>query len=219
MNNKKPNNITKPRVVRKIVYLILKWLLIIAIIFVVLFLITSPLRGRAAKKYIDSGDEYLAQQKYLSAELEYNKALLLSPGNLEASEHKILADKTSKNILEFKSYQNFSIFDSINKEIDTATGFPESQSAAIKLSKKLIEEKKFQLAIIPAKTALEMDKEYRDAWLYLGIANLKISEQVELRPEIKSGYVNAAKEAFNKTLELDFDNQTAKSYLKVIASN
>jgi hypothetical protein len=72
------------------------------------------------------------------------------------------------------------------------------------------------LAIIPAKTALEMDDRYRDAWLYLGIANLKTAQLSELKPEAQNQYLVEAKKSFNKVLELDPENTTAKELLSKI---
>jgi len=198
---------------KNLIYLILKWLVIIAIALVILFLLSSPLRGKAASKYISRGDNYLSEKKYLSAELEYDKALTLSSGNLTARQRKLLADKASKNILELESYSNLSGFSALTNKIGEASAFPKNQSEAVKLSRKFIEEKEYQLAIIPAKTAIEMDKEYRDAWLYLGIANLKTAQLVELSPSVREDYLNKAKEAFNKTLALDPESQSAKDFL------
>jgi len=207
MTNKNPNDKLK------VVFLVLKWLVIVAIIVLVLFLLSSPLRGKAANHYVVRGDQFLAEKKYLSSGLEYDKALILNSGNLMARQRKLLTEKASSNILDLQSYLNLPQFSFLSDKFKEATAFPESESAAVKLSKKLILENEYQLAAIPAQTAIEMDKEYRDAWLYLGIANLKTAQFVEMKPEIKNEYLNKAKESFNKVLELDPENQSAKDFL------
>lgn len=193
---------------------IIKWLLIVAIVLAVLFLATSPLRGKAADNYVSKGDELLLQKKYISAEVEYKKALTLNAGNVVAKDHIDLAQKAAINIGEFERFFDLPQFDDFKNKFETATGVPANQSDAVKLSRAMIEDGEYQLAVIPAKTALEMDSEYRDAWLYLGIANLKTAQLSELKLEARLQYLSEAKKSFDKVLELDPENATAKELLQ-----
>lgn len=200
----------------KIFFSILKWILAIAIILVVLFLATSPLRGKAADSYVAKGDDFLLQKKYISAEVEYKKALALNSNNAIAKDHMHLAQKASINIEEFERFFDLPQFADFKIKYEIATEVPSKQSDAVKLSKAMIEDGEFQLAILPAKTALEMDNEYRDAWLYLGIANLKTAQLTELKPEVQNQYLVEAKKSFEKVLKIDPENQTAKELIRKI---
>ena len=196
--------------------IVLKWILVAVIVLFVLFLATSPLRGKAANNYIGLGDELLSQKKYISAEVEYKKALALKGNNAVAKDHLNLAEKAMGNIAEFERFFDLPQFAGLKEKYDSATAVPSNQSDAVKLSKKLVSEGEYQLAIIPAKTALEMDNEYRDAWLYLGIANLKTAQLTELKQEVQNQYLNEAKQSFNKVLQLDPENPTAKELIAKI---
>lgn len=191
------------------ILLILKWFIGIIIFIAILFLATSPLRGKAASDFVQEGDKLLLQKKYLSAEVEYQKALTLDANNAIAKDHLDLANKAAMDISEFERFFDLPQFASFKDKYDKATEIPANQSDLIRLSRKLIEEEEYQLAIIPAKTALEMDDSYRDAWLYLGIANLSTAQLAELKPEARNQYLEEAKNAFEKVLELDPENQTA----------
>jgi uncharacterized protein involved in cysteine biosynthesis len=62
-------NLKKPD--RSTYLVILKWLLIVMAIVLVLYFATSPVRGHLAAGFIKSGDNFLLERKYLSADLEY----------------------------------------------------------------------------------------------------------------------------------------------------
>lgn len=211
----KPNKMQKKQKLM-LFFTILKWLLIATIVLAVLFLATSPLRGKAADDYVSKGDILLLQKKYISAEVEFKKALTLNPSNAIANDHINLARKAALNIGEFERFFDLPQFADFKNKYEIATDVPSNQSDAVKLSKKLIEDGEYQLAIMPAKTALEMDQKYRDAWLYLGIANLKAAQLSELKPEAKNKYLAEAKMSFTEVLQQEPDNQTAKGLLEKI---
>jgi len=196
--------------------LILKCLIGIIIFFLLLVLISSPLRGKAANSYVKRGDNLLLQKKYVSAEVEYTKALTLNTGNIVAKDHMDLAKKAAINIGEFERFFDLPQFADFKAKYEIAITVPTNQSDAVKTSKNLIEDGEYQLAIIPAKTALEMDNGYRDAWLYFGIANLKTAQLAELKSEDQNEYLVKAKESFDRVLQLDPGNKTAKELLSKI---
>jgi len=197
----------------KTILLALKWLIGVIILLLLLVLLSSPLRGKAATNYVKEGDNLLLQKKYISAEVEYKKALTLNSKDAIAKDHLDLANKAAMDISEFERFFDLPQFAGFKTKYEEATEVPANQSDVIKLSKKLIENGEYQLAIIPAKTALEMDDSYRDAWLYLGIANLKTAQFSELKPEAQNQYLEEAKKSFNKVLELDPENVTAKKLI------
>jgi Flp pilus assembly protein TadD len=91
---------------------------------------------------------------------------------------------------------------------------PEDETSAIKLAKELIEKNEFQYAIISAQKATEIDNKYRDAWLYLGIANLKAGKMLELTENSRKEYDESAEKALLKAKSLDAEYKPTKDYLE-----
>lgn len=216
-NQKKPNDIANST--DKRLPLWLRWVILIGLIFLIfllLFFLIKPLRTYSAQKYVTEGDKYLANKEYLHADLAYDKALTLLPSNKTAKERKTLAKEASQNVLVLESFYKSNNFNGQKEKLDEATTFPTNETEAVKLSKQLIEEKEYQLAIIPAKTATEMAPDYRDAWIYLGIANLKTAELTDLSSEVQAGYIAKAKEAFEKAKQIDPESKVVNDYLASI---
>lgn len=166
------------------------------------FLATSPLRASWSKKFISRGDNYLNQKKYVSAIVEYKKAEFLAPSaNISQQIAFARESQTDVNKLEnfYRENNNISQLEIYNQ----VRAVPDSSYDMVELSKKLIEQNEPQLAIEAAKTATEMDKEYRDAWLYLGISNLAVAKQVELSGNNSQIYLDKGKVALQKAKLLD----------------
>lgn len=182
---------------------VLKWLIIVLALILLVYLGTLPVRGKLAKDYTVSGDDLLVQKKYLSAELEYEKALTLNSKDQSAIAHRQTAQDAEADITKLLSlYKERG--DKTKVALFAQAGeVPSNETEAVKLSKELIEKGEYQLAVIPAKTATEMDQGYRDAWLYLGIANLQVYQKVELREAVRGGYLSAAKAALEQAKTLD----------------
>lgn len=162
------------------------------------------------------GDEYLASKKYLHADLAYEKALILSPKNSEVITKRALAKEASENVEKLGDFYQDENFSVEKLALESASTFPTSETEALQLSKDLIEKGEYQAAIIPAQTATEMDPAYSLAWLYLGIANLKTAQAVELGPEAKQRYLDKAKEALTKAKEIDPESKDVVNSLKLI---
>lgn len=195
---------------------ITKWVFILVLFFLVIYLGTLPVRGSLAKKYLSQGDAFLTQEKYLSADLAYRKAQVLTPKDANAVTKRELAGKASRNILELKDLVRSQNLEAKTSLFELATSVPKSETDAVRTSRQLIEKGEYQLAIIPAKTATEMDKTYRDAWVYLGIANLRAATLLETNNEVQLQYRNAAKDAFNQAYSLDPTYEVTSNYLKSI---
>ncbi len=204
---------TKPS--KNILWKILKWVLILAITGVVLYFASTPVRSYLSDNYRQSGDRFLLSKKYLSAGLEYRKALILYPNNSQARVNRELAKEASANVLKL---ENFSRENSESHALayDLAAEVPASEDEAVATSKRLIEAGEYQLALISAKTAIEMDKNYRDAWLYLAIANLKCAQLLETSNDNKEVYKKAAKEALEQVAQIDPANQLAAKILNTM---
>jgi Flp pilus assembly protein TadD len=193
----------------------LKWILIVLAVGLLAHISTLSARGRLSEKYRQSGDNLLLQKKFLSADLEYRKALMLNGNNTKAKENRILTEKAADDILTLGNF----VKDNSPKEsalFDLATGVPKSETEAVLTSKKLIEEGEYQLAAFPAKTATEMDRTYSEAWIYLGISYLKSAQLLETSNEQKATYKNQAKAAFEQAKEVDPENQLAIKLLNTM---
>lgn len=191
---------------------ILTLLLILSLFFLALFFIIKPICASFSEKYIARGDNFLMQKKYLSADLEYEKAFSLIQ-NQKAIDRRELTKKCARNILEMKDLLSEKNNIALLNLFAEANTVPKVESEAVKKSKELIEKNEYQLAIIPALTAIEMDQNYRDAWLYLGIANLKSAQYLELKQDDRDYYLSNAKNALNKAKEIDPQYIPIQNYL------
>jgi tetratricopeptide (TPR) repeat protein len=180
-----------------------KYFIIALILILAIYVLTKPLRSKASKEYVSKGDSFLAQNKYVSADLEYEKALELDSKNELATQRKTLADNASKNVITLESfYKENNYPDQLNK-LKQAENVPQNATDAVILSKQLIQSGQYQLAAISAKNAVEMASNYRDAWVYLGLSYKEIAQNVELRPDVASGYMSQSNDAFAKVKQLD----------------
>ena len=187
------------------------WITASIILIVVLYVASIPLRNFLSGKFVAYGDDYLAQKKYVSAVLEYNKAKVLS--KKYDPDYKINQAKQAEvNLSTIESKVDQSSKDAIAK----AKKMPEDEVEAVRTAKELIEKGHWQEALFSVNTALEMDRGYKDAWLYLGIAYSFDANDREISLEGKKYYSEKSKEAFNKVLELDPGNIYASDYLKMI---
>jgi len=137
--------------------------------------------------YVKKGDGLLEQKKYLSAELQYRKAIILKK-NVKAQERMDLSKKAQTNVLELELfYAEKDNLDQLNL-FSKVKEVPENAKNAVVLSKTLIESGEYQLAIVAADTALQMDPGYDIAKEYLSIANKETSNLTELSPDAQRFY-------------------------------
>lgn len=190
-----------------------KWLIIILIAVFAFSLLTKPIRKKWANNYIGKGDSYLLQKKYESAVLEYDKALFLYWKNTDAKPRIALAKRASSNVLELEHFYREKEQDSQLGLIKKVRTLPEDETAAVMSAKTMIEQGEFQYAIIFAKNATEMDRGYRDAWLYLGIAYLDAGKILEIDSDAKKIYLDQAKTALTKAKNIDPEYKPTQDYL------
>jgi tetratricopeptide (TPR) repeat protein len=172
------------------------------------------LRKVWSKKYFERGQTYLEQKKFESAILEYNKALFLYWKKDEAKSQIKLARESSVDILKLETFYEERKLETQVRIIRQIKANPEDETSAIKLAKELIEKNEFQYAIISAQKATEIDNKYRDAWLYLGIANLKAGKMLELTENSRKEYDESAEKALLKAKSLDAEYKPTKDYLE-----
>lgn len=181
-------------------------------LFLAIVALTRPLRADWAKDFTKRGDQYLAEKKYISAIVEYRKAEALLPGH-ETSDRIALANDSQTDVSKLENYyrenNNIVQMDLLNK----SKSVPETSYDLVALSKNLLEKNEPQLAAKAAETATEMDKDYRDAWLYLGISNFLIAKQVEMSSGNSNQYLAQAKESLEHARLLDPSYEPTIQYL------
>ncbi len=196
---------------KKIILLVI---LILLIIFI-LSLITKPIRKKWSNNYIKTGDAFIIQKKYLHAELEYKKSLTLYWGNKTARERFSLVKKIEDDFLTIKEFYNQTNNSLLLNDLSATLKLPATSVDELKLTRQLIERGEYQLAVETAKNATEMDKNYRDTWLYLGIASQYTAENTELPKETKRNYLLVSKEALEKAKKLDSTFTDTDKYLQI----
>ena len=194
----------------------LKWILIILIVILSLDVVTKPIRAHWSTDYLKKGDAYLLQKKYLTADLQYQKALFLNKKNTTATSRRELAKQAESNVMVLEDFYRQNNVTAELDEFDAINVAPVTAELATAETKSLIEKEEYQLAIYPAEKATELDKTYRDGWLYLGIANIKVAQNVEMTKDIRQTYLDNAKTALSRALIIDPNYQPTKDYLDLL---
>lgn len=200
-HSKTPKN-NKDSFLQVAVYHVIKWLLILAITFFVLKIISAPLRQKWSADYLARGDIYLEQKKYLSAIVEYQKATLLSSDNTAVRDRNTLADNAESDVTVLEDFYKERNLSDKSAEFTKAKAEATNPAEATKISKELIEAGEYQLAIIPAKLATTIDSNYQPGWTYLAIANLDVTKNVEMSTEARKQYLNDLSAAKSHIIEL-----------------
>lgn len=197
-------------------YIVSKWALVFLIAIVGVTLFSRPLSRSWSERFLEKGDQMLLQKRYLQAEMNYKKSILIDKKNGEAEARLKLVAEGARDILKLK---DFFIENNLTIETDfftKATTIPSRERDAVVTSKELIEQEEYQLAAIPARTAIEMDSNYRDGWLYLGIANLKCAQLLEISNSDRQYYLDKAKSALDRAKEIDAEYKPTLDYLDLL---
>lgn len=205
-----------PKNNRDLSFFCLKWVLIVLIAVFVLGLLTKPLRKKWSNNYFERGNSYLEQKKYQSATLEYEKALLLYWGNSDAKKMTALADDSMSDVLKLENFYRDRKVEAQVKLMTTVKQLPLDEMSAVELSKTMIEKGEYQYAVITAKDGTEMDRTYRDSWIYLGLSNLDCVKFLELTENSRQKYLDEAETALEKATDIDPEYAPTKNYLDEI---
>lgn len=191
------------------------WLLIALSLLAVFYYLFVPAKKNLAQKYVESGDILLSEQKYLEATVEYRKAIFLDK-NCQANNQLTLANSAQLDISEleifFRKRNNLTALELLNN----AGKVPSSHSEGLEYIKNLIENNQPQIAEVSAELMLEMEKESKETWAYLGIARFQSARIVQMSESNRKTKLSSAKEAFAKAKELDESYELAKEYLKEV---
>lgn len=190
-------------------------LAVVIIAILVILLSASVLRSPVYAKLIKSGDEYLEQEEFVKAVVEYKKAQFVK-NTVEVNEKLELSNDAQKDILKIEPLiREKNDIEELNL-LSTAKSVPKSEYEAVLNSKKLIEDNRPMFSVIAAKTAVEMNRNYLYSWLYLGISHLECAKRLELTKENREYHIQKAKEALVEAEKIDGQNQDVKNYLEEI---
>ncbi|MFA6963179.1 MAG: hypothetical protein WC227_00465 [Patescibacteria group bacterium] len=163
---------------------IAKWVLIVAIILVFIELITKPLRHHWADDYLERGDQYLIQKKYLSAELEYQKSAIFYKTSL-AEDRQELANQAQTDVLKLKPFLQSKNISKAIEDFETATA-KYTHYDALRVSKELYEKGELQLALVALDN--DPDKANDEHISFDKIINKAILARLELSSNAKQKY-------------------------------
>lgn len=166
-----------------------------------------------ANRFISRGNSLLSQQKYIEALVQYKKADFLADKD-EIGEKIGLTSEAGKDVEKLEMLWREENNTAALENLKNAKKVYDSEYDSVVLSKTFIENSQPQFAVIAAKTAIEMEENYMDAWLYLGIAHLECANKLELSEENYNYHRDEAKEALDRALTLSPDNEDVKRYLE-----
>lgn len=185
------------------------------IVIFFLYLVMIPLRVKGANKLLETGDNYLKERKYISAIVAYRKAQFLK--NSEEIESRIqIARDSEKDISKLEPFlREINDIPELN-EIANANKVPVNEYEGIVQAKKYVADERADLAILTATDVTEMDENYRDAWMYLGIANYHMMSDAEVSAEVREYYKAKARDALERAKSLDETNTDVTKYLEAV---
>ncbi len=193
----------------------LMWFIAVVTLVAAGYFAVQPLKRNLSEKYLAEGDKHLNERAYVEAIVDYRKADYLNKAS-NAQSRIELTNKGQTDILNlelfFREKNNIAVLDLYN----SAQKVPSSQSDGLKQVKELIENNEPQMAEVAANIILEMDKDNKEAWVYLGLSRLQTARIVQMSEQNRSNKLNSAKEAFIEANKIDNDYALAKKYLEEV---
>jgi len=176
---------------------------------VLLCLITIPWRVYVYRKNLEQGENLLVERKYTEAFVHFQKAEMLELGDLKSKQRAELSKKAAEDILELRTL----LKDKNQADLLQIISAADSRVCNLETDRILIEKGLSQIALVNLKfCASEGPKNY-DSWLFLGIANQKLSEDNYIFKELKPDYRRAAIAAFEEAYKTDPISRTPPEYL------
>jgi tetratricopeptide (TPR) repeat protein len=173
------------------------------------YLATIPWRNYIYRGQIDQGKNLLAELKYTDAMVKFEKAAVLKPFDPEPESLQKMTRDAAGNILimkDFLSEQNQTDLLSLINSAD-------SKTCNLETDRTLIEKNLPEIAKINLEFCAESGPKNYDSWLFLGLANQRLSESGEIFKEQKPGLRQAAADAYAKAYAIDPINKSAIEYL------
>lgn len=169
----------------------------------VLLQLIQPVRRQLAVRYVQRGDEYMANRDFDLAQDEYAKALALDPQSQEAKTQDDLAKEGQVDIRALRSFFAGVGRNDLTAKIDQATqNFTDPKQAA-EAGVSLYSQHEYSLARYPLERAVAQNPGYAEAWHYLGLTYQELGK-VDGSYAIKASQAFAKRDALtSKYLELE----------------
>ncbi len=187
----------------------IKILLLVISGIILLYFITMPWRNYIFQKNLADGKTLLSEQKYTEAYVKFEKAAILKPLDKEPQSSQNLAKDAAKDILAMRDFLRQQNQAELSQLIDSA----DSKVCNLETDRILIEKDLTQVALINLKFCTSDGPKNYDSWLFLGVANQKLSEDNYIFKELKPGYRQAALAAFEQAYNADPISKTPLQYL------
>ena len=186
----------------------IKILLLVVGGLIFLYLATIPWRGYIYRNEMKKGDDALAGRQYTLALVHYQKAEIIQPGDKSAENRAALAQSAAGDILIMQDFLKEQSQNDLLALINSA----DSKTCNLETDRTLIEKGLSQVAKINLEFCANFGPKNYDSWLFLGIANQKLSEDNYIFKELKPGYRQNAADAYAKAYAVDPINKTAIEY-------
>jgi hypothetical protein len=183
----------------------LKTTIWIVVSIILLFVITIPWRRYVFNKNISQGDDFLAQQKYTEAYVEYQKAGLLQVDDQKAGDRLKLAKDSASNVLVLQQFLQCNNYSDLLKLIDDAN----SKVCNLAADRALINNNLPEVAKINLEFCANSGPRDDQSWLFLGLADLKLADSDHEFSDLKPGFRQQAANAFAKAYTANPLNKTA----------
>ena len=168
-----------------------------------------PWRNYIFQKNLADGKTLLSEQKYTEAYVKFEKAAILNPLNKKPNDLQALAKNSAADILSMWDFLHQENQNDLLALIDSA----DSKVCNLETDRILIEKDLAQVALINLKFCTSDGPKNYDSWLFLGVANQKLSEDNYIFKELKPGYRDAAITAFEQAYNADPISKTSLEYL------
>ena len=176
---------------------------------VVFYLFAVPWRNFVFEKNLSDGKSLLRERKYTEAYVKFEKAAILNPFSKEPDDLLALAKNAAADILSMRDFLRQEQQNDLLSLIDGA----DSKACNLEADRTLIEKNLAQIALVNLKFCTTDGPKNYDSWLFLGIANQKLSEDSYIFKELKPGYRQAALAAYEAAYKVDPINKSAPTYL------
>lgn len=177
--------------------------IIIILGFFLIILLLTPLRNWGARRYLERGDKYLNDLKYLEAQIEYQKASILTPLDVKVSGKIKLTIDAETDISKLKSYFEAQSVTAMLNDFRAVDEIDADAEALTKLALSFIVRNEPQMAVVAATKATKVLPQYRDGWLYLAISHDKAARTGELSQKSIDWLINQRDKAYNQAVALD----------------
>lgn len=188
-----------------------KWLKIVFLIIVgaiLIFVVTIPWRNYIFSKNIADGKNLLAERKYTQAYVKFQKAEVIEIKSADAETLEKLAKDSAGNLLDMRNF----LADEKKTDLLALVDRANSKTCDLELDKTLIDKGLPEVAKINLEFCTTDGPKDYSSWLFLGLANLRLSESENIFKELKPGFRQQAADDFSKAYFIDPVNKTAILY-------